>query len=158
VVEIAEVPVEETFGLRERVLRHDRRDLPLRMPEDEIPGVFHLAALDAARQVVAVATFAPSAPRFPLPRPCYRLRQMAVHPDRQGQGIGSALLVSSFDRLRARGAAAMWAEARDSSVVFYEAHGMRVAPGRQHRIGSVAYTDMFLVLDAPPAPQDRRTI
>ncbi len=150
-MEIAEVPVEVTFALRERVLRGDRRDLPLRMPEDDLPGTFHVAVLDGDGRAVAVATFAPSAPGFPLPRPCYRLRQMAVGPERQGQGVGSALLTASLDRLRARGAAAVWAEARDSSLAFYRAHGMRAAPGRRHRTGTVAYTDVLLVLDAPPA-------
>jgi GNAT superfamily N-acetyltransferase len=152
-VEIVEVAVEETFALRGLVLRQDRRDLPLRMAEDGVPGAFHLAALGAGRQVVAVATLAPAEPSFPLPRPCYRLRQMAVHPERQGQGVGSALLLAALERLRARGAAAVWAEARDTSVPFYRAHGLRIAPGRRHRVGTVAYTDVFLPLTAAP-PSD----
>jgi hypothetical protein len=40
----------------------------------------------------------------------------------------------------------MWAEARDSSLGFYLAHGMQPVPGRHHCVAGVAYSDVVLPL------------
>lgn len=146
---VVEVPVEATFGLREQLLRRDRPDLGLRMPDDRLTGTFHLAVLDSGGDAVGITTLAPSEPVFYVRRPCYRLRQMAVDPGQQGHGIGAALLSAAIVRLRSRGVATVWAESRDSSLGFYQAHGLRIVPGRHHQVGEVTYTDVAMDLARP---------
>jgi GNAT superfamily N-acetyltransferase len=140
-----EVSVEATFALRQQLLRADRPDLDLRMPDDDAVGAFHLAVLhdDGAAGVI---TLTPSAPEFDARAPAYRIRQMAVAQDRQGDGIGALLFAAAVARLRAQGVATLWAESRNTSLGFYLAHGMRVVPGRQHAVGDVAYTDVTMDL------------
>ena len=144
---VVEVAPEATLPLRAALLRADRPDLDLRLPEDDLAGTFHLGALDGAGQVVGVATLVPSTPDVPVRCPAYRLRQMAVAPTHQGQGVGSALLGAAVAGLRSRGVATLWAESRDSALAFYLSQGLRALPGRRHRVGDVGYTDVVLDLD-----------
>jgi hypothetical protein len=88
-----EVSVEATFALRRKLLRADRPDLPLRMSDDDVAGAFHLAVLDEAGRPAGVTTLAPSDPPFDVLTPAYRLRQMAVELNRQGEGIGARLFL-----------------------------------------------------------------
>ena len=140
-----EVSVEATFALRQQLLRTDRPDLPLRMVDDDVAGTFHLAVLDDDGDPVGVITLTPSAPDFDARTPAYRLRQMAVAPDRQGEGIGGLLFSAGVTRLRAQ----EWRPCGPSPATrlgFYLAHGMRVVLGRQHAVGDVAYTDVAMDL------------
>ena len=54
-----------------------------------------------------------------------QLRGMAVDGGQQGRGIGAALLTAGVERAAARGATAVWANARDSALGFYLRHGSR---------------------------------
>jgi GNAT superfamily N-acetyltransferase len=141
-----EVSVEATFALRRQLLRADRPDLDLRMPDDDAVGAFHLAVLHDDGSAVGVITLTPSAPDFDARAPAYRIRQMAVAQGRQGNGIGALLFAAAVTRLRAQGVATLWAESRNTSLGFYLAHGMRVVPGRQHAVGDVLYTDVTVDL------------
>jgi GNAT superfamily N-acetyltransferase len=141
-----EVSVEATFALRRQLLRADRPDLDLRMPDDDAVGAFHLAVLHDDGNAVGVITLTPSAPDFDARAPAYRIRQMAVAQDRQGNGIGALLFAAAVTRLRAQGVATLWAESRNTSLGFYLAHGMRVVPGRQHAVGDVLYADVTMDL------------
>lgn len=137
-----EVAVEATFALRELLLRADRRDLPVRMAEDDMAGAFHLAVLHQG-EAVGVVSVCPAEPEFPAASHAYRLRQMAVRPDLQGHGVGAALFAGVVDVLRGRGrAGTLWAESRDTSLGFYLAQGMRIVPDSQHTVGVVGYTNV----------------
>ena len=127
-VSVEQVPVEVTYGLRRLVLRDGRPDADVRFAEDAVDGSFHLAAFDdEVGDVVGVVTLLPEAsPHRPSAATPWRLRGMAVHPSRQGQGVGSRLLAAAYDRLRARGADALWANGRDTALGFYERHGWTV--------------------------------
>jgi len=146
-IEVVEVALEATFRLRRRVLRADRVDLDLRMPDDAVDGAFHVAVLGADGKAVGVATAMPT-PELPFDAepPAWRIRQMAVDPAVQGTGIGAALFVAVVQRIRERGGATVWAESRDTSVGFYLARGMSVVAGHAHRSGGVDYTDVVMRL------------
>ncbi|WP_344097453.1 GNAT family N-acetyltransferase [Microbacterium deminutum] len=146
---VVEVSAAQTYPLRQELLREDRTDLDLHIPDDDTPGAFHLAVKDDADRIVGVATVVPATPEFPAAIPAWRLRQMAVTPRQQGAGIGTALLGAALSRVRALGGATLWAEARDSSLGFYLAHGMQPVPGRHHRVAGVAYSDVVLSLAKP---------
>ncbi|MGN6204324.1 GNAT family N-acetyltransferase [Humibacter sp.] len=141
---VIEVEVAETYALRREMLRRDRIDLELHLPDDDVPGAFHLAATDASGAVVCVVSVMPSSPRFAAPGPAWRLRQMAVSPELQGSGVGTALFDGVLDRVRGRGAATLWAESRDTSLGFYVGRGMQPVPGHHHTVAGVDYTDVAL--------------
>jgi GNAT superfamily N-acetyltransferase len=143
---VVEVSAAQTYPLRQELLRADRTDLDLHMRDDDTPGAFHLAVKDDADRIVGVATVIPATPEFPAANPAWRLRQMAVTPGHQGAGIGTALFEAALTRVRSLGGATMWAEARDSSLGFYLAHGMQPVPGRHHCVAGVAYSDVVLPL------------
>jgi GNAT superfamily N-acetyltransferase len=107
----------DTYDLRERVLRgggaHDG------FPEDDEPGTFHVGAVDDG-VIVGVATFVPREDSV------WQLRGMAVEPDRQGEGIGTAILAFGMARLRDAGARLVWANGRDTALGFYERAGWTV--------------------------------
>ncbi|WP_460518907.1 GNAT family N-acetyltransferase [Humibacter antri] len=143
---VAEVDAAETYALRRDLLRRDRADLDLHMPDDDVPGAFHLAITVDPGSVVGVATAMPALPEFAAMAPAWRLRQMAVAPELQGCGLGTALFDAILERLRARGAATLWAESRDTSLGFYVARGMHPVPGHHHSVAGVDYTDVVLDL------------
>ena len=137
---VAEIEAAETHDLRRRVLR-DGRSEHLVFPEDDRPGAFHLGARAAPDgPLVAVASFAPEPTPHRPGRSAVRLRGMVTEPDRQGQGLGRALLDQAVDRLRAGGAEVLWANARDSALGFY------------HRLGFDVVGDGFLAGPAHDIP------
>ena len=143
---VIEVSAAQTYPLRRELLRQDRTDLGLHMPDDDVPGAFHVAVQDAAGRVVGVASVMPARPEFPAVGPAWRIRQMAVSAAHQGTGIGTALFEAALARVRSRGGATLWAEARDSSLDFYLARGMSLVPDRQHSVSGVAYSDVVLAV------------
>ena len=126
-MKVVEVAVEATYDLRRRVLRDGRADAVVQNPGDDVPGAFHLAAIDDDDAVVAVASCAPEPSDFrPAARSPFRLRGMAVEPSLQGQGIGAVLLDAAVSRLRMLGADVVWANGRDTALGFYEQRGWTV--------------------------------
>lgn len=120
---IREVDVDATNDLRRLVLREGRPDADVHYAEDLLADAFHLAAIGDDGGICAVATWAPvPTDRRPGAR-AWRLRGMAVHPDQQGAGLGSALLAAAVARLAAAGAEVLWADGRDTALPFYERHG-----------------------------------
>ena len=126
---IREVDVAATHDLRRLVLREGRADADVGYDIDQLPDTVHLAAVDDDAGVVAVATWTPSPTDHRPGARAWRLRGMAVHPDAQGGGVGSALLAAGVQRARDRGAEVLWADGRDSALPFYERHGWSVEGG-----------------------------
>jgi GNAT superfamily N-acetyltransferase len=98
---------------------------------------FHLAAVEPDGTLVGVVTFLDRAcPVRPGAFPARQLRGMAVSEERQGRGIGGALLAAGLERCRDEGVAVLWAHARESAVSWYEAHGMAAeGDGYDHPVG-----------------------
>lgn len=122
---IETIPAEATHALRARVLR-DGDASAVAFAEDDRPGAFHLGARDGAGRIVGVASFSPEETPWRPGRAAWRLRGMAVATERQGTGVGRALLRAALDELRDRGAEVLWANARDRALGFYENLGMKV--------------------------------
>ena len=117
---VVEITAAETHPLRRRVLRDDDPAADLRWPGDDDPDTFHLAVRDRAGAVVAVSTWR-STP------PVTQLRGMATVPELAGTGLGSRLVAAGVERCRARGDAAVWANARVTAIGFYERAGFTVS-------------------------------
>jgi GNAT superfamily N-acetyltransferase len=124
VIHVGLIDGADSRELRRRVLR------PNLTPQDPLPGDeltdgVHIGAVDG-ETVVGTCYVAPA--------PCYwrpdgvdawRLRQMATAPERQGQGIGSAVLRAAVDHLGRIGVSLVWCHAREAAVDFYTRHGFR---------------------------------
>ena len=120
------MPADATHGLRRRVLRDDRPDADVAFAEDARPGAFHLGVFDEEGRLVGIGSFFED----PCPhRPgvaAWRLRGMAVAPEAQGRGVGTALLETAVRRFRGEGVDVLWAHGRDAALGFYERHGWAV--------------------------------
>jgi len=85
-------------------------------------------------------------------RPAYQLRGMAVAPDWQGRGAGSALLVAAEDAVRAQDIAQLWCNARSHAVGFYREHGWRVVSAEFDIPGVGPHHRMRRILGQAAAP------
>lgn len=107
------------------MLREARPDAVVVFEGDDEWETFHLAAVDDDGATRAVATFLDrECPTRPGLHPARQVRGMAVAGDRQGTGLGAAVLAAGLERCRAEGAAVVWAHARLTAVGWYEAHGL----------------------------------
>ncbi|RME71184.1 MAG: GNAT family N-acetyltransferase [Planctomycetota bacterium] len=119
------------LALRARVLRPARPLEAARFAGDDDPRTLHLGVLGADGEPVAVATLLCE----PLPdeaqrsecagRGWWRLRGMAVEPALRGRGLGRRLLAVCEREAAARGAHAVWCNARRTAIGFYERCGWR---------------------------------
>jgi predicted GNAT family N-acyltransferase len=98
-------------------LRRDvlRKPLGLEFSEAQLAGEagdFHLAALDGTELVGCLLLSDRGAGRI-------QMRQVAVREDRQGQGLGAAMVRESEAEARRRGFTTMVLHARETAVPFY---------------------------------------
>jgi len=102
--------------LREAVLR---RPLGLPFSEEDLADesrCLHLGGFDEGRLVAILLL-------KPMPQQTMKMRQVAVHPDLQGRGIGAALVAFAEASATARGYKTMIAHARATAVEFYRGIG-----------------------------------
>ena len=122
-LEIRAVAAEAVRPLRLSVLRTGMAPDSVRTESDDRPGTVHLAAFDSGDIVGVMTLFADPSPLGDSG--AQRIRWMAVEPSRQRGSVGTALLEAGLDIARERGAASVWADARDTALGFYERHGFR---------------------------------
>jgi GNAT superfamily N-acetyltransferase len=124
---IERVAVEEIYDLRMEVLRRDTPSDNVHFAQDRDAATIHLAVRGDGGTVIAASTWTPR----PFPddpsEPAVQLRGMAVLAEHRGRGIGAAMLAAGVDDARRRGAALVWANARDSALDFYVANGFTVS-------------------------------
>jgi predicted N-acetyltransferase YhbS len=145
---ILEVAPAATHVLRRAVLR-DGGDEEVVFEGDDERDTFHLAAVDDDGTTVGIVTFLErECPLRPGVHPTRQLRGMAVATDRQGAGLGSALLRAGIERCRAEGVVVLWAHARLNVVPWYEAHGL-AADGDVYVYGVMDLPHRLVVRDLP---------
>jgi GNAT superfamily N-acetyltransferase len=98
---------------------------------DDAASTMHWGGFVGDRLVVSASLYLEPAP-VNEELISYQLRFMATDFDEQGKGYGSEVLESAFDALRERGAAQVWAHARDTALGFYVATGWNVVDGSEH--------------------------
>lgn len=111
---IRRVAVAEVLPLRALVLREGGPLDTARFAEDDV--ALHVAVLDP--EIVACATVF-AAPREGEPD-AWRIRGVAVHPSRRGEGLGEAVVRHAIE---AAGASDWWCTARVNAVGFWERLG-----------------------------------
>ena len=120
----------DTYSLRGSVLRSGRVK-EVRIDGDDDPRALHIGAVDETGALVGTSSY------YVRPMPgetegnAVQLRMMAVAPSVQGHGVGGAILEEAISELAARGDRLIWANARDSALAFYLAHGFEIVEGSQ---------------------------
>jgi predicted GNAT family N-acyltransferase len=108
-------------------VRHEvlRPGLPVETalyPEDDNPGVFHVAVREADGRIIACATFFPEDLDS---QPAWRLRGMATLETHRNTGVGGRLLEAGVDEVARRGGSLVWCNGRSSAGDFYRRHGFK---------------------------------
>ena len=146
-ITVEEVPAEVTLPLRSAVLRNGG---PARLPDDDDPRTFHLAARDLENRVLGVVLFRPvPCPWRPDAASPWQLRGMATDPAVRGTGAGRALVEAGLARLADRGADLVWCDARTTAIGFYERMGFAVVTEPFDKVGIGSHVGMLR--DVPPA-------
>jgi GNAT superfamily N-acetyltransferase len=121
-VVLRRVSADDILPLRQAVLRPGLPAEASRYPEDE--AAVHVGAWDGEQLVGCATVFADPWPGTPA---AWRLRGMAVAPERQGSGVGAVVLAEAVAAAREAGAPMMWANARSTALGFYVRSGWQVA-------------------------------
>jgi GNAT superfamily N-acetyltransferase len=133
--EVREITALDTYPLRKDVLRRGLPNPDVHYPQDDDPRSFHLGVFEDG-VLVAVASFNPESTPWREGADAWHLRGMAVTDDRQGGGIGTAIIDEARARIRETGAPVLWCNARDTALGFYE------------RLGFILYGDGFVTPDS----------
>ena len=126
---VRRISAERTHALRLRVLRPGAPPDSAVFPGDDDPRGFHLGAFADASDLASVPVGIASvhAASHPELGAGFRLRGMAVAPDRRRLGIGAALVAAALDGLRnaARDPSEriLWCNARTAARSFYASMG-----------------------------------
>lgn len=127
---IRPIAAAQTYALRRQVLWPDQPPAYVQLPEDEAGQ--HFGTFCAGELVAVISLFRDS------PAGEARFRKFATHPAWQGRGLGTALLRHVLAVASAQGAHAIWCDARQSAVSFYQRFGF--APeGAVFYKGPIAY-------------------
>jgi ribosomal protein S18 acetylase RimI-like enzyme len=121
-MDIRVIPAFQTYPLRHVLLYPQRQVQEVVYPGDEDPDAVHLG-LFIGVSLVGIASFLPES--LPRKEGGYRLRGLAILPAVQRQGVGRSLVGFGIDRVREKGGAYVWCNARVAAVPFYEQLGFR---------------------------------
>ena len=146
---ITDVNVVDILELRRRVLRTGTPSADPRLPQDDAPGVFHLAGRlrdGGPDAVVACVSFIPQPIDQRPGASAWRFRAMAVDTTLQGAGHGRQILTAGIERVRAAGGRAVWCHTRDRAQGFYGRLGM-VVEGEGFIDADTAMPHHVMVLD-----------
>lgn len=125
---VVAIEAAQAYDLRYRVLRVGTPSSVVEYVEDDYPSTHHLG-VELDGQLVAITTWidapSPDAPDLVG----VQLRGMATDPADhvRGRGLGSLVLRSGIAMAADKGADVVWANARDSAMDFYRAHGFEVS-------------------------------
>ena len=120
---IRQVPVEETYRLRQFILRPGRPLSSCQFPNDGEPGVRHFAAYRNNLQIGIVSVYPVTLSNEPA---AWQIRAMAIQPWVRRQGYGLALLHAMENYVLSRGGSLVWCNARTHASGFYQRAGYRL--------------------------------
>jgi predicted GNAT family N-acyltransferase len=127
---------DEYFDLRWRVLREPWQQPPGSEKDDRESSSEHLMIVGRDSRPVAVGRL-----HFNSPEEA-QVRFMAVEPEAQGRGLGSAILMEFEQRARAAKATSIVLNAREDIQLFYQKHGFEVVGPAPTLFGVVKHVRM----------------
>jgi GNAT superfamily N-acetyltransferase len=123
---IRRLQAQETYSIRQRILRPGLPIEESRFAGDDDEGTIHLGAMREG-ELVCVASFLREAhAKFAGAVDPYRLRGMATLEAWQGRGAGAEVIFAGFALLLERDCALLWCNAREKAVRFYERLGLSI--------------------------------
>jgi GNAT superfamily N-acetyltransferase len=143
---IEQVRADDTWELRQKVLRPHETILQLALPDDDRPSTGTFAAIGEDGEIIGSVRVAPDPPPLatdPLPfeplatdpppfetdassgddSSTWRLRGMATREDARNQGIGTALLDRAIRHVALHGGGLLWCNARVPALNLYRRAG-----------------------------------
>ncbi|MGH9113347.1 MAG: GNAT family N-acetyltransferase [Acidimicrobiales bacterium] len=125
-VTVERVDPEDSYPLRNRVLRPGRPRSAVHLAIDHDPATATFAARTADGEVVGTAIVYPEpCPWLAERAAAWRLRGMATAEGLRGSGIGALVLRATLDHVVAAGGELVWCNARTPARAFYERAGFR---------------------------------
>ncbi|RTZ60251.1 MAG: N-acetyltransferase [Gammaproteobacteria bacterium] len=126
---IKRIRAEQTYPLRQEILRPHRPAVECRFPNDFDDTTAHFGALDSGRIVGILSVYLASNEQLGIAH-SWQLRAMATSEDHRGKGLGLRLLEAAESYVSAQGGKCIWANARLHALGFYKkagyaAHGER---------------------------------
>lgn len=119
-VEIHEISSEETFVIRQKVLRPGKPVIQCCFEGDQALDTFHLGAFFQDK-LIGVASFMKNSNPLFSPHNQYQLRGMAILESFKKQGIGAQLLKTGESKICSiLEEPTLWFNARTTAVGFYE--------------------------------------
>jgi GNAT superfamily N-acetyltransferase len=155
--EVRRVPAEQTYALRQQVLRPHQTLEQMRLPGDDDPDSGFLAAIDGAGTVLGTVSLRRERCPWQPDRPDgWRLRGMATVPDMQGRGIGTEVLSAGIAHVEQHGGGLVWCHARSPARTLYERAGFSVFGDEWEDPVIGPHVRMWRDVPAPsPDPADR---
>ncbi len=116
---IKEITAKKAYEVRHPVLREGKPIDSCHFDGDDLPTTFHLGYFINEQLVGVVSLLENAHAEFTAQNP-FQLRGMAVLTNFQKRGIGDALVKKAEEMIHARGGTAIWMNAREIAVRFYE--------------------------------------
>ncbi|MGZ3686596.1 MAG: GNAT family N-acetyltransferase [Bdellovibrionota bacterium] len=123
-MEVKEISTEQTYELRQRILRAGMPLAACKFPADTVS--VHFGVFRGQRLVSVLSAHPENSPLFPSPGQ-WRIRGMATDEEFQGKGYGGAGLDVLLSWGKAKGLPMFWCNAREGAIPFYLRHGFVVA-------------------------------
>lgn len=141
------VSADRLIPLRRRVLRNDDPTAPADDARDASPEALHLGVFRGDR-LVTCGSFYPAPPPVHPELASYQLRYLATDVDAQHHGGGRLLMRAAESKLASRGVEQLWANCRDTALVFYDKVGWLRIPGSEHLSPAtqLPHTNMYRVI------------
>lgn len=124
---VSQVPVEETYPLRAKVLRNGGPPEAAKLAGDDRPGVATFAATDdEGRMIGCIGLFPEPCPDLPEhPGKGWRIRGMATEDEWRSRGVGTQVLKAALEHVAAEGGGLVWCNARTRAAEFYRRAGFQ---------------------------------
>jgi ribosomal protein S18 acetylase RimI-like enzyme len=139
---LASIASPDARKLRRQVLRPGQSEEAVTYAGDEAIDTLH-AAVRYGGILAGVATVVAEPPPGSSDVDAWHLRGMAVLPEHQRHGYGSALVAECLSHVRAHGGKLVWCNARVSALGFYQRLGFH-AVGQQFHLPGAG--DHYLML------------
>lgn len=118
-IEIRKIPAEDTYEIRQQVLRPGGNPTEVHFEGDEHEESFHLGAFISGR-LLGITSFMQNSQPYFHEKSQYQMRGMAVLPEARGKRVGKELLKEGERLLREeKKVELLWFNARESAEGFY---------------------------------------
>ena len=132
---IKEITANETFSVRQPILRPGRPIESCHFEGDNLISTIHFGYYNEADLIGVISVFKNASENFNAEKQ-FQIRGMAVLENHQKKGIGAVLVLHTENLLKTEGKHLIWFNARETAVGFYKKLGYKII-GEQFEITGV---------------------